>query len=95
MQIALLAAAAVIVIWNIVTFSMYAIDKKRAASGAWRIKEATLIGSAFLMGGLGALLGMNILRHKTQHIQFKILIPLALVLKLAVIAAVVYFACIR
>ena len=95
MQIALIAAAAVIVIWNIVTFSMYAIDKKRAASGAWRIKESTLIGSAFLMGGLGALLGMNILRHKTQHIQFKILIPLALILNLAIIAAVVYFFCIR
>ena len=91
MNIVLIAAAVAVAIWNIVTFSMYAIDKKRASSGAWRIKESTLLGSAFLMGGLGALLGMNILRHKTQHIQFKILIPLALVLNIAIIAAIVFF----
>ena len=91
MNYALIGAAIAVAIWNIVTFSMYAIDKKRAASGAWRIKESTLIGSAFLMGALGALLGMNILRHKTQHMQFKILIPLALIINIAVIVAVVYF----
>jgi len=87
----LLAVGAALVVWNIIAFALYAIDKRRAEKKQWRISEATLLISAFLMGGLGALLGMRLLRHKTQHIQFKILVPLALVLNLVVIFLVLHF----
>ena len=87
----IVAVAAAIVLWNIVTFSLYAIDKKRAKNNQWRIKESTLIAVAFFMGGLGAMIGMNILRHKTQHTQFKILVPLATVLNIAIIVVAALF----
>ena len=89
--IAILAAAAVLLIWNIIVFGLYYADKRKAAKNQWRIKESTLILCAFIMGGLGALLGMRILRHKTQHISFKLLIPIALVLNIVVIAVGLYF----
>jgi len=87
----LLIFGAATIICNIVTFALYATDKRRAANKQWRISEFTLIMAGFIMGGLGALLGMRILRHKTQHIQFKILVPLALVLNLVIIVLVLHF----
>lgn len=84
--IILIAAAAILILWNLVVFIIYAADKRRAAQGRWRIKEATLIGSAFLMGGVGAFLGMKILRHKTKHAKFVVLVPLAVVVNIAVLA---------
>ncbi|MCL2572667.1 MAG: DUF1294 domain-containing protein [Defluviitaleaceae bacterium] len=87
----LIGAGAAWAVWNIIVFGMYATDKKRAANKQWRIKESTLILCAFVMGGLGAILGMYVLRHKTQHWQFKILVPIALVLNIAILVVGVYF----
>ena len=86
----ILIAAAAIVLWNIIVFALYAIDKRRAAKNKWRISEATLLTCAFLMGGIGAFLGMRMLRHKTQHWQFKLLVPLAVIINIAIIVFVVW-----
>jgi len=88
-------AAGALVLWNIVTFFLYYSDKRKAEKKQWRIKERTLILVAFLMGGLGALLGMYLLRHKTQHTSFKVLVPIGLVINLAVVGVLVYFFIIR
>ena len=76
--------AGIIVIWNIVTFAMYGIDKRKAQKKKWRISESTLILCAFLMGAAGALGGMSVFRHKTNHLKFKLLVPLALAMNIAV-----------
>jgi len=88
MELVLLVIVAVLILWNIVTFMMYSIDKRRANKGQWRIKESTLLLVAFLMGGVGAFLGMTLLRHKTKHLQFRVLLPLAVILNVLVIVAV-------
>jgi len=77
-------AAATIVLWNLITFAMYGIDKRKAQMKKWRISESTLILCAFLMGAVGALGGMSVFRHKTNHLKFKLLVPLALVMNIAV-----------
>jgi len=81
----------VLIIWNIATFMLYAIDKRRAKNNQWRIKEATLILVAFLMGGAGAMSGMSVLRHKTNKIKFKVSVPVALVLNVIVLVFVLHF----
>ncbi len=68
--------------WNITTFLMMGIDKYKAAKGMWRIREKTLLISAFLFGGIGILCGMYVFRHKTKHWSFKILVPAAVVINL-------------
>jgi len=88
----LMAVAAAIVLWNIATFALYAIDKSKAKNNKMRIKEATLITCAFLMGGIGAITGMSILRHKTQKPKFKILVPIAVVLNIGIIIALIFLA---
>lgn len=64
---------------NVVAFTLFGIDKFKAKHNMWRIPEKVLFSSAFLGGGIGALLGMNVFRHKTQHLSFKVIIPLAIV----------------
>ena len=68
---------------NLLSFALYGIDKLKAKKGAWRIPEATLLLVAFLGGSLGALLGMELFRHKTKHVKFKVLVPLFLILHIA------------
>ncbi|MEG2199339.1 MAG: DUF1294 domain-containing protein [Anaerovorax sp.] len=60
-----------------ITFAMMGIDKSNAIRGRWRISEKTLILSALLLGGVGSWLGMTAFRHKTKHMKFRILLPVA------------------
>ncbi len=62
--------------WNILTALIYGYDKFRARRGGRRIKEATLLTCAFLLGGWGALFGMVIFNHKTSKKKFRFLVPL-------------------
>lgn len=64
-----------VLVWSILAFAFMGIDKWRAASHGWRIPEKTLFLSAALGGSLGAILGMNLFRHKTQHWSFKLGLP--------------------
>ena len=68
---------------NLVSFTLYGLDKLKAKKGLWRIRESTLLLIAALGGSVGALLGMEVFRHKTKHWQFKVLVPVFLVLHIA------------
>jgi len=74
-----------LLILNVVVFLLYGLDKQKARKNAWRIPEATLLTTAALFGGLGALLGMQVLRHKTRHVRFQILVPLFLLVQAGLI----------
>ena len=76
---------------NIVAFFLYGIDKWKSRRDQWRITEAKLIHMALLGGSLGALLGMKVWHHKTQHPKFRYGIPLILTLHIAIAVAVVYY----
>ena len=47
------------VLWNIITFIIYGVDKRNAIYGKQRISEKALFICAFMMGGMGALFGMR------------------------------------
>ena len=70
---------------NIVTFLVYGIDKWKAKQGSWRISETTLLILAVIGGSIGALLGMKVWRHKTQHKKFKYGLPLILIIQIILI----------
>lgn len=85
MSTAEIAVMASYLVWNILVFFLYGADKRKARRGNWRVSEKTLLLSAVLMGGAGALLGMRVFRHKTKHIKFQVGVPLALILNVGVI----------
>ena len=78
------------IIWNFIVFLLYGADKLKAVNKKWRIRESNLIISAFLMGGIGALLGIRTFRHKTKQLKFKILIPVAIITNILIIFLYVY-----
>ena len=74
-----------LIVINILTFAVYGIDKWKARQGNWRISEATLLMLAVIGGTIGALLGMQVWRHKTMHKKFKYGLPLILLAQIALI----------
>ena len=73
---------AYLIIINAAALLLMLIDKQKAKHGKWRISEKTLIGAALLGGSIGAILGMNIFRHKTKHPKFSIGLPLILAVQI-------------
>jgi uncharacterized membrane protein YsdA (DUF1294 family) len=80
---------AVLVVLNLVSFALFGIDKRRANHGAWRISEATLIGSGAICGTVGAWLGVFAFRHKTRKPSFLIRLAGATLLDIAVVVVLV------
>ena len=74
-----------LVLVNALSFILMLADKQKAIKGAWRIPEATLMGTALLGGSIGAICGMYLVRHKTRHIKFTLGLPLILVVQLVLI----------
>ena len=69
---------------NIITFIVYADDKRRARRGLWRTSESTLVLLAVAGGSVGAVLAMLLLRHKTRHTRFVICIPTIFVVQILI-----------
>lgn len=67
---------------NVLVFSLYGVDKRRAIRGAWRIPERTLLTGTWLLGGVGAWLAMRVFRHKTRHRIFRVSAALGAALSL-------------
>ncbi len=53
-----------------ITFCAYAVDKKRAIEGRWRLSEGLLLGLSFFGGAIGGYLAMQLVRHKTRKGKF-------------------------
>ena len=75
---------------NLAAFALMGVDKRRAERGAWRIPERTLFLPAILGGSPGAILGMQVFRHKTRHRQFMIGMPLILLVQLVIVVLLIW-----
>lgn len=62
--------ALVYLVASVVTLLMYALDKRAARRGQWRIEEGTLHAFALAGGWPGALLAQQWLRHKSVKVPF-------------------------
>ena len=58
-------------LFNILTFILFGIDKRKAIKDKWRISEKTLLICG-LFGGFGQFFGMKVFHHKTLKWYFKI-----------------------
>lgn len=69
---------------SVVTFIVYALDKRQAVVGGERTSEFALILMTFLGGGFGALCAMIFFNHKTKHRTFLYCVPLAVCIQVAI-----------
>ena len=86
----LLIYFAVIAVMSFIAFFTYLSDKRKAIKGEWRIRESVLLSLGLLGGAAGALLSMNIFRHKTKHWYFWALNIIYLLVQIAA-AVLIYF----
>ncbi|MDQ0091482.1 uncharacterized membrane protein YsdA (DUF1294 family) [Paenibacillus anaericanus] len=65
---------------NGVAYLVMSDDKRRAQRRRERVPERTLFLLATIGGALGVLMAMNLKRHKTKHVSFRVGVPLLLLL---------------
>nr|WP_317200143.1 cold shock and DUF1294 domain-containing protein [uncultured Psychrobacter sp.] len=68
---------------GLITYTMYAKDKKAAQNNEWRTPEMTLHILSALGGWVGALVAQTYLRHKSQKPEFRMAYYLTVVINLA------------
>lgn len=76
---------------NIVSFILFAIDKGKAKRKKWRISEKILLITSFLGGATGSLMAMVIFKHKLSKKSFYIGVPVFLVLNRIAILLVTFY----
>lgn len=71
--------AGYVLLINLAGYVAMAYDKRQARKHGSRVPEKRLFLLAFLGGAFGVFAGMRQFRHKTQHLSFKVLVPVAMV----------------
>lgn len=79
-----------LLIINILTFLIMAIDKYKAKRARRRIPEKTLFTLVFLGGGIGGIIAMYTIRHKNKKVRFVIGFPLILIIEI-IASLCIYF----
>ena len=74
-----------LIIINLITFIVFALDKICAIKKKWRYKEVYLLGMCFVGGAIGGFLAMYLFRHKTKKKLFVIGVPLIIVIHLVIV----------
>ena len=78
-------------ILNLISFFLFAFDKRKSKRGERRVSEKNLLITA-LFGGAGAFIAMGVYRHKIRKPKFFLLVPLFLFLNIAGLYLIVRFA---
>ena len=74
-----------LILINITSIALTISDKVRAINNKWRIPEKTLLLVGLLGGATGEFITMNIIRHKTKHLKFMLLLPLEIFLHISIL----------
>jgi uncharacterized membrane protein YsdA (DUF1294 family)/cold shock CspA family protein len=61
----------VYVVTSVLSFFVYAVDKRAATAGRWRISESSLLALGIIGGWPGAIVGQQVYRHKTRKASFR------------------------
>ncbi|WP_071131559.1 DUF1294 domain-containing protein [Enterococcus timonensis] len=62
----------IFILENLVTFSLFGLDKYKAVHHRYRIPEKVLLWLAFFSGGVGSFLARHLFHHKTRKYYFTI-----------------------
>ena len=74
-----------LIVINLVTIIVFAVDKAKACANKWRIKELYLFLLSFVGGALGGIVAMDMFRHKTRRKSFVIGLRLMLVMQVVLV----------
>ena len=78
-------------ILGLITFLVYAKDKKASQNNTWRVSEKSLHSLSFLGGWTGAAIAQYTLRHKTQKNIFKAIYWLSVFANIALLTILIIY----
>lgn len=70
-----------LILINLISFLTFALDKNRARKNKWRTPEKSLMTLSIMGGSLGSLIGVYLMKHKTQRKKFTLGIPIILLIQ--------------
>lgn len=71
-----------LIIINLITFTVFAVDKFNAIHHRSRVRVATLFRLSLIGGSIGGLAAMYLFRHKTRKLNFTFGMPLILLIQI-------------
>lgn len=74
-----------LLIWNLIVFIFFGVDKFLSRHRKRRVRERTLILLSFLMGSFGAMMGMVVFNHKTSKTKFRALVPISVFVNMIIL----------
>lgn len=92
MPVAIVITLCALVAINLASFCQFWYDKHAVRSGWRRIRERTLLQSAFFGGSIGAMAGRHVFRHKTRKEPFRTHLILIVLFQMIVAVACAIFA---
>lgn len=72
MDALLMVYGGVLVVMGVVTFGVYAWDKRKAKARGWRTPEKTLHVCELCGGWVGGMVARRVLRHKSRKLSFRV-----------------------
>ena len=88
-QIVLLVYVGYLLLFSLITFILFVVDKQLAIKEKTRIKEKVLLFFVAIGGGIGGYFGRVLGHHKTKKIYFSLIINLTLILQLLILGAMI------
>ncbi|MBR6515343.1 MAG: DUF1294 domain-containing protein [Bacilli bacterium] len=88
-QIVLLVYVGYLLLFSLITFILFLVDKQLAIKEKTRIKEKVLLFFVAIGGGIGGYFGRILGHHKTKKIYFSLIINLTLILQLLILGAMI------
>ena len=88
-QIVLLVYVGYLLLFSLITFILFLVDKQLAIKEKTRIKEKVLLFFVAIGGGIGGYFGRVLGHHKTKKIYFSLIINLTLILQLLILGAMI------
>ena len=83
--IALPLVVEILIALNVSTFFLYGFDKFSASMRMRRVPENVLFAIAFLGGPVGAIVAMQLFRHKTRKVAFQFVLAVLILAELAIV----------
>jgi uncharacterized membrane protein YsdA (DUF1294 family) len=84
----MMALLAYLMLANAVAFGVFMYDKRQARRGGYRISERSLLLLSLLGGSIGAFAAMQVARHKTSKLSFRL--PFQTIIALQAIGLAAY-----
>ncbi|MCB2130127.1 MAG: DUF1294 domain-containing protein [Rhodobacteraceae bacterium] len=75
---------------NVLTYAVFALDKRQARRAGWRVPERALLMLSLIGGTAGAKLAQHMLRHKTRKEPFRTQLNAIVLIQMAALCTLIY-----